>query len=78
MEIVELLINNNIGILQLRCPEILCLGLNRMDDEGCNRELLVENSRIRTLLENESSIGKIRNYLKDVLEFANHSHSARK
>ena len=66
-EIVELLVSNNIGIFQLRCPEILCLGLNRMDDQGCNRELLIENSRIRILLENELNLRKIRKYVKDVL-----------
>ena len=66
-EIVELLVSNNIGIFQLRCPEILCLGLNRMDDQGCKRELLIENSRIRILLENEFNLRKIRKYVKDVL-----------
>ena len=66
-EIVKLLIDNNIGIIQLRCPEILCLGLNRMDDQGCKRELLTENSRIRKLLEYELNLKRIRNYVKDVL-----------
>ena len=66
-EIVELLVSNSIGIIQLRCPELLCLGLNRMDDKGCKRELLSENSRIRILLEEELNLKKIRNYLKDVL-----------
>ena len=66
-EVVELLVSNNIGIIQLRCPEIVCLGLNRMDDQGCNRELLIENSRIRILLENELNLRKIRKYVNDVL-----------
>jgi predicted secreted protein len=38
-----------------------------MDDQGCYRELLIENSRIRILLENELNLNKIRKYVKDVL-----------
>jgi len=38
-----------------------------MDDQGCKRELLTENSRIRKLLECELNLKKIRNYVKDVL-----------
>lgn len=66
-EIVELLMNNNIGIMQLRCPELFCLGLNRMDDLGYDRDVVVENSRIRTLLEGEANLWKIRNYVTEIL-----------
>ncbi len=49
--IIQLLMSQNIGIIQLPCPELLCLGLDRQDKEGANRELLQENSRIRNLLQ---------------------------
>ncbi len=51
--IIQLLMSQNIGLIQLPCPELLCLGLDRQDKEGANRELLQENSRIRTLLQQE-------------------------
>ncbi len=51
--IIQLLMAQNIGIIQLPCPELLCLGLDRQDKEGANRELLQENSRIRNLLQQE-------------------------
>jgi predicted secreted protein len=50
-EVIQLLMANKIGIIQLPCPELLCLGLDRQDKDGANRELLKENSRIRSLLQ---------------------------
>ncbi len=50
-EVVDFLMANNIGLIQLPCPELTCLGLDRGDPHGGSRELLEENSRIRRLLE---------------------------
>lgn len=50
-KIINLLISNKIGIIQLPCPELSCLGLDRQDINGAKRELLLENTRIRNLLE---------------------------
>ena len=53
-EIVEFLMAQGIGMLQLPCPEFLCLGLARGDRHGATRRLLDENTRIRALMsENE-------------------------
>ncbi|MGD8726890.1 MAG: hypothetical protein PVH40_04545 [Gemmatimonadales bacterium] len=49
-EIVEFLMRNRIGFIQLPCPEILCLGLDRGDPHGAERPLLEENTRIRALM----------------------------
>ncbi len=49
-EIIELLMAHHIGIIQLPCPELLCLGLDRKDVNGAKRPLLDENTRIRGLL----------------------------
>ena len=35
------------GIVQLPCPELMCLGLDRGDPEGAERPVTVENTRIR-------------------------------
>jgi predicted secreted protein len=37
-------------MIQMPCPEMLCLGLNRSDDRGAQRPLLDENTRIRALM----------------------------
>ena len=35
------------GIVQLPCPELMCLGLDRGDPAGAERPVTVENTRIR-------------------------------
>lgn len=49
-EIIELLMRSRIGLIQLPCPELLCLGLDRGDPRGGERPLLEENTRIRGLM----------------------------
>jgi len=46
-EVVHPLLEADIGIIQMPCPELNCLGLDRGDILGAERPLLVENSRIR-------------------------------
>lgn len=66
-EIVRLLEKNNIGIIQLPCPELMCLGLDRQDKNGSSRELLQENSRIRILMEVESNLNKLKALVQPVV-----------
>lgn len=60
VEIIHLLMAYQVGIIQLPCPEFSCLGLARGDEAGANRELLLENTRIRTLLEAEENRALLR------------------
>ncbi|MDD4311429.1 MAG: 2-thiouracil desulfurase family protein [Eubacteriales bacterium] len=53
--VLKLLMESNVGIIQLPCPELLCLGLDRGDICGGERDVVVENTRIRHQLENERS-----------------------
>jgi predicted secreted protein len=46
-EVVSLLLEAQCGIVQMPCPELHCLGLDRGDVHGAERPLLVENTRIR-------------------------------
>ncbi len=48
---VDILLEADIGIVQMPCPELMCLGLDRGDIDGGKREAVVENSRIRRELE---------------------------
>lgn len=45
--IINKLLEAKVGIIQLPCPELMCLGLDRGDVKGGEREAVVENSRIR-------------------------------
>jgi len=49
-EVIDLIMTRRIGVIQLPCPELTCLGLDRQDRRGGTRELLTENSRIRRLM----------------------------
>ncbi len=59
-EIIGLLMENGIGMLQLPCPEVVCLGLDRMDREGGKRPVLQENARIRALMSRDGSMAALR------------------
>jgi predicted secreted protein len=65
-EIVELLSEHEVGIVQLPCPELSCLGLDRRDEQGARRELLAENSRIRGLMEEGRAVEKLRARAEDI------------
>lgn len=54
-EVVEVLLKANVGILQMPCPEFLCLGLDRGNVHGCEQPVVVENTRIREALGSSSS-----------------------
>ena len=49
--IVSLLLEHDVGIVQMPCPELLCLGLDRGDVHGGERPVIVENTRIRGALQ---------------------------
>lgn len=50
-EVARLLLEEGVGILQLPCPELCCLGLDRGDPLGASRPVTVENTRIRREME---------------------------
>ncbi len=56
-EAVRALLDGEAGIVQLPCPELCCLGLDRGDPRGAERPVTVENTRIRRAL-CEPSAGK--------------------
>jgi len=66
-EIINLLVNSEIGIIQLPCPELLCLGLDRGNINGALEAVVKENSRIRKMLENENCNSKIESLSNQVV-----------
>lgn len=63
-EVIDLIIEKHIGILQLPCPELLCLGLDRGDRDGGHRELLTENSRIRNLMTRSANMKRVKRLVR--------------
>lgn len=66
--ICKLLIESNVGIIQMPCPELLCLGLDRGDVGGGERDVVEENTRIRHQLQSERSV-EIMHHLADQILF---------
>jgi len=66
-EIVRFLVQAGVGIIQMPCPEILCLGLDRGDVHGGERPVIVENTRIRQALKNPSAVRKIKSLVNQLV-----------
>lgn len=66
-QVINILMSNKIGIIQLPCPELTCLGLDRQDINGAKRELLLENTRIRYLLERNENQKILMNKVKEIV-----------
>ena len=49
-EVVDFFLERDVGIVQMPCPELCCLGLDRGDPAGGTREVTVENTRIRAAM----------------------------
>ena len=46
-EVIDTFLGADVGIVQMPCPELCCLGLDRGDEEGASRPVVAENTRIR-------------------------------
>jgi predicted secreted protein len=77
--IVKKLLESKVGIVQMPCPELLCLGLDRKDIHGGERPVVVENSRIRKELSKDDSVKMIQSFAEQIVfqieEYIKHGFS---
>ena len=66
-EIVSFLLRSGVGIVQMPCPEMLCLGLDRGDVHGGERPVIVENTRIRQALKKPSAARTIKSLVNQLV-----------
>ena len=66
VELIEFLMKNKIGMIQLPCPELHCLGLDRGDCNGTNRSILDENTRIRALITEDDHIVQLHEKAEEI------------
>lgn len=75
-DIIRLIIDSNIGIVQMPCPELLCLGLDRGNTEGSKSPVVEENTRIRAQMKNHFMQNKINrlvnNIIFQIIEYKKH------
>ena len=58
-DVIKILLDADIGIVQMPCPEFCCLGLDRGNIHGANSPVVVENTRIRSAMQNDESNFKL-------------------
>lgn len=58
-DVVDILLKANIGIIQMPCPELCCLGLDRGNVHGAESPVTVENTRIRKEMQREEADRKL-------------------
>ena len=80
-EVVDVLRNSDVGVVQMPCPELMCLGLDRGNPEGAASPVVVENTRIRGMLEREQAAGKIEmlagQVIHQISEYSKHGFQVR-
>lgn len=67
LPVVSLLLEHNVGIVQMPCPELICLGLDRGDVHGGERPVIVENTRIRAALQAQAPAKKLQQLAEQVV-----------
>ena len=61
------LLERAIGIVQMQCPELCCLGLDRGDEVGGQRDVLEENTRIRAEMQKPRAHGRLTALVEQVM-----------
>ena len=58
-DLVVFFLNADIGIVQMPCPELCCLGLDRGNIHGADSPVVVENTRIRKEMKEDGANRKL-------------------
>lgn len=67
-EIIDYFFNADIGVIQMPCPELSCLGLDRGNIFGANSPVVVENTRILKEMRKEIPNKKLNKLVDDVIQ----------
>jgi len=65
--IIDVLCKSDVGIVQMPCPELLCLGLDRGNVDGAASPVVEENTRIRIMMGRKSATVKMRRLVEDIV-----------
>lgn len=66
-ELIQLLLDHEVGVVQMPCPELCCLGLDRGDPKGGERPVVVENTRIRRAMGQPEAAARLRELTDQVV-----------
>ena len=66
-EMLSYRLEHGVGIVQLPCPELRCLGLDRGDPQGAERPVVVENTRIRRAMAQAEPSRRLAQLVEDTM-----------
>lgn len=66
-EAAEILLNSDIGIIQMQCPELLALGLDREVERGTNPTVESEDTRIANRMKENKAQNICREIVKNII-----------
>ncbi len=66
-EILRTILDAQVGVVQMPCPELCCLGLDRGDPKGGERPVVVENTRIRRAMGQPEAAARLRELTSQVV-----------
>ena len=66
-EILELLSESKVGIIQMPCPELLCLGLSRGNTGENVSPIVEENTRIRKMMSQGTTTEKTKQFVQSIV-----------
>lgn len=67
-DVINFFLNADIGIIQMPCPEFCCLGLDRGNIYGADSPVVVENTRIRSIMKTDDLNIKLTNLADYVVQ----------
>ena len=67
-EVLGLLTKFDVGIVQMPCPELLCLGLSRGNIGESLGSIVEENARIRKMMSTGSAVKEMKKLIKGVIK----------
>lgn len=75
-DVIDAYLDKDVGIVQLPCPELCCLGLDRGNVHGAESPVTEENTRIRRMMEKDDirkQLSQLTDYvMKQITEYHRH------
>ena len=66
-EVMDFLYKSDVGISQMPCPELMCLGLDRGNIAGGTCPVVEENTRIRRMINRRPAANIINRLIEDIV-----------
>lgn len=67
VDIIRTLLDAQVGIIQMPCPELCCLGLDRENILGAESPVVVENTRIRKEIQRPDAVSLLDRLVEQVI-----------